>query len=477
MDFDTPSAPTVAATALTLALGLFLWSSMHRAASSSIPTVPSWLPFLGSSLEFSGDCVGFLRKCQARFGDVFNVYLGGKTMTFFVSPKHYGALLKHKALSSKPVFANISQQALGESEAFATFMYRSPPSDATINYHKLLLPHLHHSGAVAALVDQTFRQQRRVLAHYRGVPRVSLLEFVNHCIFESGTRVLMGDSLVDKSPTLMNDFAAFDKSFPLLVAGVPALFLRAAVGARQRLVDALHAYTGHDAATIIQKRLEALKLFDHGDATDPAKESMALLWAASANSIPTTFWTLFHLLDNPAAWDAVRDEVQLHLPSQGVETWTSEQLGQCVLLASAVDEALRLSASSIAMRVATEDIDLNIDNSTVQLAKGSHVMIFPNLAHADETIFPSPHTFQFDRFVHATAAQKEAFKPFGMGVSMCPGRNFAKNQVKMFVALLMLETKQVSLVPGYIKPKLDTGRLGLGILPPTDASIEIELEM
>jgi hypothetical protein len=37
---------------------------------------------------------------------------------------------------------------------------------------------------------------------------------------------------------------------------------------------------------------------------------------------------------------------------------------------------------------------------------------------------------RYDRFVHPSTAQLEAFKPFGMGATMCPGRSFAKNQVR-----------------------------------------------
>ncbi|ETV88926.1 hypothetical protein, variant 1 [Aphanomyces astaci] len=461
---DVFSNSVAAASAITVMLGVVAWLAFTRTSPRGAPpVVPSWVPFFGSTLSFSKDPVAFLRQCQAKYGSVFSVYLAGKTMTFFVSPKSYSALLKHKSLSHKPAFQDISQKALDQSAAFARYTQALHPDSPVVDYHKLIHPHLQHSSAVGGLIERTLAQQRRVLGQFGASQRLSLLSFVERCIFESGTRVLLGDSLVDANPTLWQAFHTFDQSFPLFVAGVPPLFLPSAANARRSLVHALDANTAADAAAIIQKRLEAVKTTFPAHVVAPydaAKESMALLWAASANSIPTTFWSLFYLLQNPTAWNAVRDEVRGHL---GVgDVWSGDQLGKCVLLASAVDEALRLSASSLMMRVATEDVELKLPDSHVHLAKGSNVMIFPSLGHFDDAIFPQSKSFQVDRFVHATSAQAEAFKPFGMGVTMCPGRNFAKNQVKMFVALVMLETKRVALVPGYVEPVHDPTRLGLG---------------
>ncbi|CAK4577516.1 unnamed protein product [Aphanomyces euteiches] len=453
---------TLIAAVLTAILALVIQYILRRKTSGAIPTVPSWIPFLGSSLDFSSDPVGFIRSCSARYGSIFNVYLGGKTMTFFISPKHYATLLKHRSLSHKPAFFNVATKALGESTSFNNDVMSLHPSEAAEEYHKLVVTHLLGTSAVKTLVENTFHQQRRILATFDRVGRQSLLDFVQRGIFNSGSRVLLGDSLVDKSPNLLADFDAFDKSFPLLVAGVPQVFLRSAVQAREGVVQAIDKNLGDDASTIIQKRNEAIQKIASVQPLDPARDIMALLWAGSANSIPTAYWALFYLLRDKAAWRAVFDEVHEHLPKGGAEVWTPEQLSKCVLLASAVDEALRLSASSILMREAMEDIDLKTMDPPVYLAKGSNVIIYPSLGHFDEEIFPSPKTFKYDRFVNATREQLEAFKPFGMGATMCPGRNFAKNQIKMFIALIMQETKRIELVPGYGEPKNDPSRLGLG---------------
>lgn len=50
---------------------------------------------------------------------------------------------------------------------------------------------------------------------------------------------------------------------------------------------------------------------------------------------------------------------------------------------------------------------------------------------------------------------------------MCPGRHFARNEIKLAVAIL-LANLDVEVLDAAVPP-LDQGRAGLGILPPTRA--------
>lgn len=56
--------------------------------------------------------------------------------------------------------------------------------------------------------------------------------------------------------------------------------------------------------------------------------------------------------------------------------------------------------------------------------------------------------------------------PFGSGVTICPGRLFAVQEIKQFL-ILMLSYFELELVESCVKsPPLDQSRAGLGILPP-----------
>ncbi|OQR89612.1 cholesterol 7-alpha-monooxygenase-like [Achlya hypogyna] len=470
------------ATVLGLGFLLYSWPRPTR----SVPRVSYWVPFVGSSMAFSKDPVGFLNACKAAYGSVFEVLLAGQRMTFITAPNHYATILKAKTLSHKPIFSEIEQRAFGETPEWAVFRENASTTHAELQrFMKSPAPHLANRSAVAALVERTFERQRLVLAGLEPnkMHRVSLLTFVEHAIFASGTRVMLGDALAAAHPTLPADFLAFDAAFPLLVAGcIPSAFLAKGIEGRERLVAALQAAPLTDSAALIQVRDEVLRALPEVQDADRARTHVEILWAASANSIPTTFWALFHLLRNPMALTAVRAEIAAHLPlcsltGSVVEPWTQEMLQQCVLLESAVDESLRLAASSMLVRVAVEPTDLVLNEKTYHFNKGDRVAIFPSLGHFDPEIFPNPTEFQLDRFVAATKAQLEAFKPFGMGATMCPGRYFAKNQVKMFVALTLQHLHDLRIVPGYAAPTLDPSRLGLGVIPPADRAIEVEFRV
>lgn len=57
------------------------------------------------------------------------------------------------------------------------------------------------------------------------------------------------------------------------------------------------------------------------------------------------------------------------------------------------------------------------------------------------------------------------FLPFGGGVTHCPGRRFARNEVKT-VAVCVLATLRLELRPGQAPPQFDGARAGIGIFPP-----------
>jgi cytochrome P450 len=63
--------------------------------------------------------------------------------------------------------------------------------------------------------------------------------------------------------------------------------------------------------------------------------------------------------------------------------------------------------------------------------------------HDTETWGPSASTFNHTRFFTAEGRKKlsntSAFRPFGAGVTMCPGRHFATNAVLSLAAMILLQ--------------------------------------
>lgn len=65
--------------------------------------------------------------------------------------------------------------------------------------------------------------------------------------------------------------------------------------------------------------------------------------------------------------------------------------------------------------------------------------------------------------------------PFGSGSSKCPGRYFAMNEMKLFLALLLMYF-DLEVLEDQARPDPDPGRAGLGVLlPSTDVSFRYRL--
>lgn len=153
---------------------------------------------------------------------------------------------------------------------------------------------------------------------------------------------------------------------------------------------------------------------------------------------------------------------------------------------SCISEALRLSSGSLIMREAVEPTTLTLaDGTTYNIRKGDNVGIFPPILHRDERFYPNPEKFQYDRFLkigetfnlHGTEIpSNQCFLPFGGGISYCPGRKFARNEIKTLVIHLFLKFN-MTLEEGSLGVPItvDYSRAGLGVFQPKDCHLKLKL--
>ncbi|CAF3965739.1 unnamed protein product, partial [Adineta steineri] len=91
---------------------------------------------------------------------------------------------------------------------------------------------------------------------------------------------------------------------------------------------------------------------------------------------------------------------------------------------------------------------------------------FGGASHHSEKFFVKPDEFLFDRFVNKKAESVPGFMPFGGGKSICPGRFFAKFEIKTCLAMLLrymeYQIQDTQTIPTQIR-----ARIGVGIAPPT----------
>ena len=171
-----------------------------------------------------------------------------------------------------------------------------------------------------------------------------------------------------------------------------------------------------------------------------------------------------HLVFEPTLVDVVRDETAPAFREDG--TVDVEYLAKsCPRLNSIWLEALRLSASSTALRYVTEDQWLG----GYLLRKGRALIISARQLHYDSNAFGSDaHQFNPQRFLDSPNLHRSAsFRPFGGGKTLCPGRHLAKFMVLSFVALVF-QRYDVTLARPQSFPRSEECKPAIGIIGGSD---------
>ncbi|KAI8499295.1 Cholesterol 7-alpha-monooxygenase [Branchiostoma belcheri] len=283
----------------------------------------------------------------------------------------------------------------------------------------------------------------------------------------------------------MEVFQKYDKRFPEIISNVPWWLM----GQTRKRYEYLKSMVA--PAELSQRGLSDFmrmrqEIYTDGElsADEKAAFNFATMWASLSNTVPAAFWTLYYLLKDPVAMGAVRAEVDQLLKETGQTLENVKEGGDMIhvtrqqlndMKCSAINEALRMCSASIIIRVATEDAELALESgSTFRIRKGDRVGLYPGFLHMDPEVYDDPETFKYDRFLEdgqeKTAFYKNGRKlrqyllPFGHGVSMCPGRFFALNEIKQFVTIVVCYFDMELL--DMETPPMDQSRAGLGTLAP-----------
>jgi len=100
-------------------------------------------------------------------------------------------------------------------------------------------------------------------------------------------------------------------------------------------------------------------------------------------------------------------------------------------------------------------------SATYNLQTGNIVVVPSTLIHGDERLHPKPEEFRIKRFLPTDLGgdgedPKVGVRPFGGGVSYCPGRVFAEKQVLGTLAgLVMRYDMEVVEGKGRFPPNVD----------------------
>ncbi|OMO96123.1 Cytochrome P450 [Corchorus olitorius] len=114
-------------------------------------------------------------------------------------------------------------------------------------------------------------------------------------------------------------------------------------------------------------------------------------------------------------------------------------------LSKVIDETLRNFNPLFSIpRVAQEDININ----DYFIPKGWKVQVWTRAVHMDPETYVNPKDFLPSRWDDDQKLKAGSFLPFGAGSRFCPGAEFAKLQISIFLHYFLLNYKLEQVNPG-----------------------------
>ncbi|KAL0932811.1 cytochrome p450 family protein [Colletotrichum truncatum] len=304
---------------------------------------------------------------------------------------------------------------------------------------------------------------------------VQLFQYLRKDMGESAIKSLCGTRLLEIVPDFSEQFWRFDSGSFQLLNGLPRWLNPKPAQERDKIARMSEKYLNEVFPTFDWEGLspdtywepalgsrhsrELQKwAYDSGMTLQSRAAFFFIFNSVNSNTVPVTTWYMMELLKDPSLYEAIRAEAVQALvtdPVTGRRDFDAQKLVSMPLMQSVFIECMRLHVSIAITREILEDTVMD----GFHLKKGSLIQAPTNLGHFDDGVWAREghpaSEFWAERHVKYVKKEDEAtgktttekqfvmagkpsdFFPFGGGVSMCPGRHFAKQEILLTVATLV----------------------------------------
>ncbi|KAM5384726.1 hypothetical protein ACJA88_002573 [Fusarium oxysporum] len=288
-----------------------------------------------------------------------------------------------------------------------------------------------------------------------GPIEIGIDEFMKHHMFRASTIALAGRKVFDIDPNFADVFWDYDEDFMPLLYGIPKFLCRKGSNARDKCLETVKGYLDqgwqnldwracHEqnpdwepnfGSKLVREREVAMEKYGIG-LDGRASFQMGLIWSINSNAIPMTSWIIIEILRRPEIFIRIQEEVATVFDKDTKQV-DIVALKKLPLLNSVYLECLRLRSSVFVVRKLRNSIEL--DGYT--LKEGNLILAPSYLAHNAPEVWSSsahpPEEFWPERFIKKGNSGISAgnYFPYGGGAAMCPGRNYAKQEILSAVVL------------------------------------------
>ena len=418
-----------------------------------LPPGPPRRPFLGNTLQFGRDPLGFVTATQRAFGEIASVRVGPRTVILCFRPEHVRALLVEQASRVTP---------LGISPTLSEFLgdgLLTSDGDFHRQQRRLIQPAFHR-GRIDGYAETMVGYTAEMLDRWQLGAEIDLARAMAGLTLRIVARALFSVDLEAGA-----EGAALSQAFHELIQTVPQLFRPFA---RLRRLDLpFSGYHRHLAARrvldayvygLIARRRAApvdtgdvlawlLEASDDGASMTDRQirdQTMTLFAAGHETTANALSWTFYLLSENPAARDRLLAELATVL---GGRAPAVADLPRLTYLDWVVTESMRLYPPAWTLgRTAREPVELE----GYRFPAGTRFMFSQWVIHRRPDIWGDPEVFRPERWdpdAGRTPGQW-AYFPFGGGPRTCIGMPFAQLEARLLLATI-LQRYVPRLVPGH----------------------------
>ncbi len=402
---------------------------------------PSGSLLLGSTLSFKDSPLEFVQYIQRAYGDVarFRMAIGDwylishPDLIWEVLSKQQDVFLKPRVARRlwKPFLGNGLLTAEGAEWQ---------------RMHSMMRPAMHGGRLQAYAADMTAYTEQMVDSWTTGEERDAhvdmtglTLRIVARCLFDTdvaGDAGLVGDAMELLQRTMVEHI-----HMPLPVPRWwPSQSNRRKIGAVEdirgivrRLIDERRA-SGEDHGDLLSMLIQARSEDGVGmNDQEVFDQAVTLFFAGHETSANALTWALYLLARHPEVTQRLQKELDDVL--QGRRASASD-LRELPYLDQVLKESMRiLPPVWVYMKEPTRDVEIG----GYLIPKGAQVMISPYVVQHDARWWPSPETFDPDRFHKdkIAAIPRGAYVPFSGGKRVCFGKSFAMMELRLVIATML----------------------------------------
>ncbi|KAF1948953.1 cytochrome P450 [Byssothecium circinans] len=482
-------------------IGWRLWrfTVVPRMQKYDPPVLPYWIPFLGNTIPFVKDANGLLTQARQHFGqrrEPFSIVLGGQTIYVLTSATDVtDAYRKTRELTFDGYVKAMLTTFIQDEEAISR-MWASPPKfiretkgPRYPNPNDLCIAHLGESILVQQLnagpqskktEDICIRKIEAKMA-WNLIPEsltrtsdaktkvLSLKQLCQSVLLQCASRAIFGDVLMDTNPNLVNDFLKFDESSWQLNYRVPAFLCPDMHSGLESIRRAMTKYIAlppeqkQDASWMLPIITDEMKAIGFSPRHTGSFFS-SVFWLSNSNSWKLAFWMISYIVYSPSLHSRVKAEVRAHIRASTSITDQFANLQNCNWLMATYQETLRMTVSSTSVRRVEGDC---VVGKRLFRKNGQLIIPYRQMLMDEEVFGHDAATFNPRRFVeNPSLSRHPSYRPFGGGVTYCPGRSLALKEMLAIVSLFVGNFDVRLLEPGGDFPKQDETKPCLGVLAP-----------